>query len=170
LRPVLADQHAPLVVACVEYLRPIFREANSYPGLLDEGIDGSPDRVDARSLRDRAWEIVEPIFHAEIDAARERFGDLSATDRIAVGVGDTVPAACFGRVDTLFVQRGSHVWGSFDADSNALDVHGEEPREPTDIDLLDLAARGTMLNGGTVYALDAAEMPGSKPVAAVLRY
>lgn len=170
VRPVLADQHAPLVLAGVEYLLPIYREANSYPGLLDEGVTGSPDRIDARTLRDQAWTIVEPLFRAEVDAARERFGDLSATERIAVGVADAVPAACFGRVDTLFVERGEHVWGSFDADTNRLDVHAEGERDPDDVDLLDLAARRTLLNGGTVYALESGQMPGSKPVAAVLRY
>ena len=170
LHAVLAGQEAPLVVHAVEYLRPIWREANTYPGLLEAGIDGNPDRVDPDELRGRAFALVEPLLQADIDRAKERFGDLSATDRVAVDVRDTVPAASFGRVDTLFVQRGAQVWGRFDADNNRLDVHGDESREPGDVDLLDLAARETMRNGGCVYALDKSQMPNSKPVAAVLRY
>ena len=169
LRPVLAGQQAPMVLACVEYLRPLWREASDYPALLEQGIDGSPDRVDARELRDRAWELVQPLFQQEVERAKERFGELSARQRIAQGVAEAVPAARFGRVDTLFVERGSHVWGSFDADANRVDVHEGEP-QPGDVDLLDLAARDTVLNGGVVYALEKSQMPGSKPVAATLRF
>jgi hypothetical protein len=170
LRPVLGTQHAPMVLACVEYLRPLWREANTYPGLLDQGLDGNPDRLDARELRDRAWEIVQPLFQQEIADAKDRFGELSARQRIAVGVGEAVPAARFGRVDTLFVEQGSHVWGRFDAEANRVDVHGEDERQPGDVDLVDLAARDTVLNGGVVYALEKSQMPGSKPIAATLRY
>ena len=42
LHDLLRDERAPLVLAGVEYLFPIYREANTYPHLIEEGIPGNP--------------------------------------------------------------------------------------------------------------------------------
>jgi len=41
LWPILRDERAPMVLAAVGYLHPLFREACRYPYLLDQGIEGS---------------------------------------------------------------------------------------------------------------------------------
>jgi len=46
----LKGQQKPLIVAAVDYLFPIYREANTYPHLLDEMIDGNPDLLSANTL------------------------------------------------------------------------------------------------------------------------
>jgi hypothetical protein len=71
-------------------------------------------------------------------------------------------------VDTLYVRRGAHVWGTYDPESNTIEIY-DEPR-PGAQDLLDLAALYTYLNSGTVYLVDDEEMPASAPVAALFRY
>ena len=43
LHPVLRDERAPLVLAGVDYLHPIYRQANTYPHLLDQGLTGNCD-------------------------------------------------------------------------------------------------------------------------------
>ena len=52
-----ADQ-APLVLAGVEYLLPIYKEANTYPNLIDTVIKGNPDLLSADELHKSAWEIL----------------------------------------------------------------------------------------------------------------
>jgi hypothetical protein len=42
--------------------------------------------------------------------------------------------------------------------------------EPGDEDLLDLAAIQSILNGGTVYAVEPEQVPDHAPLAAVFRY
>jgi hypothetical protein len=42
--------------------------------------------------------------------------------------------------------------------------------EPNDEDLLDFAVIKSITNGGTVYALEASEMPDTTAIAAVFRY
>ena len=61
---VLREEQAPLVVAAVDYLLPIFRQASAYPHLLQRGIEGNPDRLSEKELHDRAWTLVEPSFQA----------------------------------------------------------------------------------------------------------
>jgi hypothetical protein len=63
---------------------------------------------------------------------------------------------------------GVQKWGTFDPDSNELSVSPE--KKPHFVDLLDLAAVHTLLNGGTVYAVEPEKVPGSGAVAAIYRY
>ena len=59
-------------------------------------------------------------------------------------------------------------WGIFDPVSNIVHVHKEA--RFNDDDLLDVAATQTLLHGGTVYAVDRAQMPDEGLLAAVFRY
>jgi hypothetical protein len=82
LREVLAGERAPMVLAAVEHLSPIYRKANTYPQLLDEVLPGSPDGLSLHELHARAWPIVEPVF---LRAQREA---VARCDRLApVGLG-----------------------------------------------------------------------------------
>lgn len=56
----------------------------------------------------------------------------------------------------------------FDPVSNIVHVHKEA--RFNDDDLLDVAATQTLLHGGSVYAVDRAQMPDEGLLAAVFRY
>lgn len=172
LHPMLKDQTAPLVVVGVENLHPLYRQANTYKHLTEEGIIGNPTGYDHRELLERAWPIVEPIFkQAQLDAA-QRYGDLLHAKQASHTPIEVLQAAYMGQVDSLFVARGVEMWGTYDFDTNQLEVHTDQ--HPGDSDLLDLAATQTILNGGKVYAVPPEEMPGDQPsqpmIAAVYRY
>jgi hypothetical protein len=77
-------------------------------------------------------------------------------------------AAVDGRIDTLFLTKGVRQWGTFDAEKRVIKLHGAA--HPNNEDLLDLAAVQTYLNGGTVYVVEPAEVPGGDLSAAVFRY
>jgi hypothetical protein len=81
---------------------------------------------------------------------------------------EAVAAAYYGRIDHLFVAVGVQQWGNFDPQANELQIHSEN--EPGDEDLLNAAAIQTVLNGGTVYALEPQAVPEQAPLAAVFRY
>ncbi len=65
-RALLGPGHAPLVLAGVEFLFPLYHEVNTYPCLLEEGIPGSPEDLDAIELRDRALDLTEPFFRRKM--------------------------------------------------------------------------------------------------------
>jgi hypothetical protein len=168
LSEVLQEEGAPMVLAGVEYLLPIYREASAYPNLLDEGITGNPEHLDPTELHARAWSIVEPVFRRAAEEAAARYRKLAGTGQATGDLAEVVRAAGHGRVDTLFVAPGVRMWGRYEPDDGAVEIHDE--REPTDEDLLDVAAGRTLAQGGTVFAVPPEEVPDSAPAAAILRY
>ena len=93
---------------------------------------------------------------------------MAGGERATAQLAEAVPAANYGRVETLFVPLDVQRWGTFDASAGTIDIH--EEMQPGDVDLLDLAAVHTLINGGTVYAVDSGHVPGDGPLAALLRY
>lgn len=168
LHSVLKDERVPLVLAGVDYLFPIYREANTYPYLLGEGISGNPERLSAAELHDRAVEVLQPYFARSREEAVARYRELAGTERVSEDIEAIVPAAVYGRVETLFVAVGSHQWGRYNPSADEVILDSE--LQPGDEDLLDLASVHTILNRGTVYAVEAGQVPGGLSVAAVLRY
>ncbi|MEW6491208.1 MAG: hypothetical protein AB1589_01470 [Cyanobacteriota bacterium] len=166
----LNGEQAPLVIAGVEYLFPIYREANTYPHLLEEGITGNQKISTPEELHEQAWAIVEPHFLQAEQDATERYREFSGNnqDQVSDDLKEVVKAAYYQRIDSLFVAVGQQQWGSFDPQSNTVQLHEQE--QPGDEDLLDFAAIHTILNGGTVFAVQSDRVPAQSLVAAIFRY
>lgn len=164
----MGDNAAPLVLAAVDYLHPMFREAFGGPPLLEDGIEGNPDNMSETSLREQAWEIVEPEIAKPRKEAQARYESLAHGEQAMDDLQEIVPAAFQGRIDTLLVAAHARVWGQYEPDTNTVTVH--EMAEAAGEDLLDFAAVQTLANGGTVYALAGDEVPGKDGVAAILRF
>ncbi|HDI59735.1 MAG TPA: hypothetical protein ENF48_05155, partial [Desulfobacteraceae bacterium] len=168
LREVLGDAKAPLVLAGVDSLFSLYREANTYPHLLDEGLAGNPEGLKPEELHAQARPLVEPVFKKAREEGVARYRQLAGTGQTTCDIKEAVVAAHHGRVETLFVAVGVQIWGRYDPQRQHCQIH-QEP-EPGDEDLLDLAAIQSMLRGGTVYAVAPAEVPDQQPVAAVFRF
>ena len=170
VRARLGPSTAPLVLAGVEYLHPLYRDANNYPHLVDEGLTGNPEGARAEDLHAQAWEIVRPSITGRREALAELFRKLTgASDPTASSdLREVLPAAHYSRVDALFVSLGRQAWGRFDPADNSVVAH-DQP-QPEDEDLYDLAAVQTYLNGGNVFAVTPDKMPTADPMAALFRY
>lgn len=166
----LHDEHAPLLLAGIGYLLPIYRAVNTYPQLEESAIVVNPDDLRPEELHARAWSIVALLRDRLRAAAVERYQMLRGTQPALAPsyLRAIVPAAYGGRVDTLFVAAGQRRWGSFDPASGALTLH--ESAGPNDAELLDLAAIQTIRHGGMVYAIAPEQLPDAAPLAAILRY
>ena len=168
LQELLKNQRSPLVLAGVDYLLPIYKEANTYPCLMDEGITGNPEELKAEQLHSSAWEIVQPHFEQAQQDVINRYQELAGTGQTANTIRDVVSAAYYQRVESLFVPVGVQQWGLFNPSSSEVQLHQEH--EPGDEDLMDFAAIQTILNGGTVYAVEHEKVPGDERLAAIFRY
>lgn len=168
MQDLLADLRIPLVLAGVDYLLPIYRQANTYRYIVEEEIEGNPDDVDARKLHQAAWQLVRPRFEQERQEAAGLYRQLEDGKRASSDLEEVLPAAHYGKVETLFVALGQERWGTFDPEVNRLVLDEEDAvfRE----DLLDLAAVQTLLHGGTIYAVEPEQVPGGGPLAALFRY
>ena len=170
LNTLLDDRNIPMVLAGVDYLLPIYREASSYQNMLQDGIAGNPDRENIKELHQRAWQIVRPIFEESQKKAYEKFEQLSGqkSDLAVNDIKAAVKAAVFGQVETIFVPLGVQKWGRYDAQNNKV-LLKKEPA-PENEDLFDFAAAQTLLNSGQVFAVPPEQMPGGGELAAILRY
>ena len=160
------DEQPPLVLLGSEELIGHYRKVNSYPNLIDEAVFHVPKGLDSDEIHQLAYQKVSSYFEAERQQAYQRFHEI-AEDKSIVDLKDTVNAAKEGRVELLFLREQEQKWGSHHQDRTIQILPDQQPGA---IDLLDLAATETLMNGGRVFIMNSDQMPGDEPVAAVLRY
>jgi glucose-6-phosphate 1-dehydrogenase len=73
---IFGDERSPLVLAGVDYMLPIYQQANNYPNLVKEGIIGNPDDLTATQMHKQAWKIVEPILNTDQHEALSHYQKL----------------------------------------------------------------------------------------------
>lgn len=170
LNTLLEEKGILMVLAGVDYLLPIYHQASTYAGLLEEGLEGNPEELDGKELHKMAWDLVQPIFKEDQNQALERFEQLNGqgNELASTDLETVVKAANFGRIETLFVPLGVQKWGHFDPQQNTMIL--EEGPGPENEDLLDFAAMHTLINSGKVYAVQPENLPGDGKLAAILRY
>ncbi len=169
LRPFFGGRSEPLVIAGVDYLLPIFREATGYRQIVPDGIPGNPEELSAAEIHAKAWPLVEPLLDAPRREALERLDSLRGTDRVTDDVATVLGAAYDGRVQTLFLDLEASMFGTFDSETRETVVHGADAGVEGD-DLASLAGRWVYDRGGEVYATTNAELPDGTPLAAIMRY
>ncbi len=169
LAPFLNKPEIPLVLAGVDYLLPLYREATDYGWIIEDAVTGNPDTLPAEELHQKALEVVRPELERQQREALARYRELAGIGHTAAGVQTVVPAAVNGRVDILFVSLDERRPGTFDPATNQASVSREE--NPEAEDLLDLATVQTIRHDGRVYALENAAMPAKDAAAAaILRF
>jgi len=165
---MLKEESAPLVTAGVDYLNHIYSDANTYNNLYVSSIAGSTTGLRPEELRDRAWELLKPLFEAESRAAVHRYDQVRGTPAAACHVKPILLAAEQGNVSTLLVAANAQKWGMYDPATGELDLH--KSPEPADTELVDLCVTRTLGHGGKVYVMEESKMPGITPIAAIFRH
>lgn len=170
LSSLLKNEHAPLLLAGVESLLPLYREVNSYPHLIGESIMGNLEGLRMEDLHQRGLTIVQPLFQQTHRQAVAKYQQLIGirSEKAANDPFQIIGAANYGRIETLFVALGQRLWGRFDPNTGTVELHNT--KELGDGDLLNFAAIQTMINGGTVYVAKSKEMPSRSLFAAIYRY
>jgi hypothetical protein len=171
LVPLLNRNPLPLYLAGVEYLAPIYREANSY-GYLKEGkITGAFNHNDMLILHAKSWEVAAPYFEKERLSRKESFGSY-LVNGLAINNDKLklIKAALTGAVDTLLVDKDhEHLWGTYDESAHQIVL--SETQEPGMHCLIDEAAARVIDFKGKVYVVETDMMPEeSSAIAGILRY
>lgn len=168
LEKVIKNENTPMILAGLEYLIPIYKEANSYPHLVSRSVEQNVDDLSEKELHEKVWGIIGDELKNKMEYASRNYKELKDDGKKSDDLKEIVKAAYNGRVDYLFLSaNGDQRWGKFDSDAQAVDLH--DSREEEDEDLLDLAAVYTLLNNGTVYSVENDEMK-EKIISAVFRY
>ncbi|MDW7730316.1 MAG: hypothetical protein SCJ94_09985 [Bacillota bacterium] len=168
IQSMLVETSAPLILACVDYLAPLYREVSKYSLLHKEIIKGNPEYESEKELQQKAWAIVRPFFREKEEEAKALYHEFKGTGKTSNNIVEILPAAYHGRVSELFVVPGIQQWGDYDQETERLSL-SEEPQSGNE-DLIDLAATKTFLTNGNVHVVELNQMPDSNPVAAVFRW
>ncbi len=163
----LNGQQAPLILAAVDYLVPIYKSANTYAHLLEHALIGSPDRLSTNELYAAGWKIVEEELSKAADGAFAVYNQHINTPLTSSNLRETVTAAQRGLVRFLFLPPSDEQWGAL-APPDTVRLHSVE--EPGDVELLNLAAVLTLRHGGHVYVVPQSRLREGAGLAAVFRY
>lgn len=164
----LEEKNAPLILACVDYLAPLYKEISKHSAVLDEIIKGNPENVSINDLHQKAWQIVHPHFKEKQEEVKNRYLELKGTGKTSNSILEILPAAYHGRISELFVVPGLQQWGYYNPETEEVILN--EDSQTGYEDLIDQAAVKSFANNGSIYALDKSQMPDTTPVAAILRW
>lgn len=167
-KDVLRDSNAPLLLAGVGYLIPIFKKVSHYNHIWDKAIIGNYEYDNDATLFTEAIDLMREYFEEPKKKALADYGNKSATELTSHILDDIIRAAYYKRIDTLFVDKQARLFGSFDENNDKLEVHASESTD--DDDLIDKTILKTLLSGGKVFMLDESEMPVRRMMVAVMRY
>jgi hypothetical protein len=153
----IGGKNIPLFVVGQGYLFSIYQKVNSYPHLLDEYLDLNPDHINISDLHEKIW---NKLYHRFDQDRAKKVGLIQQfhnTPRTSFDLSEIIPAAIQGKVDTLFVQKGTEIWGIYDKSNDSIIV--EEEQSDSNVSLLNLAIVEVLRNGGNVYEQIAETMP-----------
>ena len=169
LHEFLRGEHAPLILAAVEYYHPLYREANTYAHLLPDHLVGNYERANGAQIHAEAWPIVSREFKRQIDEWADRYRELATKGLATDKIEEIAPAAIAGRVDCVLAEEGAEIWGVLDRATGSVLRHAKQTG-PGEEDLVDDVCEEALKRRSQVYVIPRASMPTPSPIAAVFRY
>jgi hypothetical protein len=156
----------PLILAALPEYHTHFRELSHNPCLLDEGIPTNADAHSRETLREAAWRLMEPRYHARLEQLLDAYHAAKARGLATDDLTHALEFATDGRVGTLLIEADRRIPGH---------VEGRMPRfadrdEPAAGDVLDDLAERVLKTGGQAIAVPKGGMPTARGLAAVFRY
>lgn len=171
LKDLISNHELPILLVGVDRLHPIFRDSVSAFKFFEEGITGNHEQTGKDRLHQLANEQVEPYLSSNRHRQSEVYQELVGTGKASYNINDIAPAAIDGRIDTLFVVKGTHQYGVIDPTDNSVDTKKETTVGAQD--LVSKAAVETVLNSGHTFLVDKEHLPENvdeAEMAAVFRW
>jgi hypothetical protein len=167
LRPLLAGDGLPLVLAAAEPLATIYRSVNTYPHLADQAIEGNPEALTDAELADRARPVLDALYRRRIADWRELYALREGQGRATTDIAQAARAATMGAVDSMLADIDETTMGRIDDDGA---VTFADAGDGTSYGLVDEIAARVIATGGHVIGVRRPDIPRGNPLAAVLRH
>lgn len=162
-------QEPPLVLCCLEHYYPVYVQAATHRNIFPQHIQYNPAGLDKRSLHQKAWELLESYFEQGLLSRKERFLIGIDKGKASSNIREIIPAAIAGRIDTLFIEKNTDVFGVYDLTTGGISI--QEHQNMANVSLTNLAAKKVFEQGGFIYLPENHEMPdGSTGINALFRY
>jgi hypothetical protein len=166
---LLGDKDLPLVIAGVDYLLPLYRQVNTYPGLLPVEIKEDLDMLRAEALHQKAWPLIDPLVRKDRTESLKELEGAIGTKKASTSLPEIVAAAFKGNVSTLALSGKNHAWGVIDRFKGGVVSRMGGREEAGCEDLYDLAELYTLQKGGKVFVVEGGSVFEGVSLAALLR-
>jgi len=164
-----SDSKYPLFLSGTEEPVVMYRKLSKYTAIEEVNLPKVDDPTHRlKKLFESAWTVMAAKTEEAKATAVANFEEQPEASRKVTILPEVIRQAAQGKVDTLLVAEDARVWGTFVPEN--LTVIIEDQQKPLSAELINLAARLTLLNSGKVVVLPAEQLPSTSPVAALLRY
>jgi hypothetical protein len=160
LEKIVRKDGSPLVLAGTDYLLPLYRKANTYKNLVEEGVPGNPDRLSEKEIHNKSLLIMKEILDMPKKKSFDKYKALAGTGKTSDDLKVIVQASSQGRVESLFVKRDEHIWGKINEKDSIVEEHLQ--REPGDICLINFAVINSITNSGNVFSISSEQFSDEK--------
>ncbi|MBL4696241.1 MAG: hypothetical protein JKY77_05750 [Rhizobiaceae bacterium] len=168
LRAVLAGRETPLILAATGRLASVFSSVCSYPNLLSNIIETSPDRVSDADIAAATLPILDTAYRGEVLQLQELYETRLTQGRATSDLSDAARAATYGAIEALLVDIDSVAPGLVDEETGAITFSDQS--DATNYGIVDEIAGRALIRGAMVLGVRKADMPAVGEVAAILRY
>lgn len=168
LRSVLAGRETPLILAATGRVAKVFVQLNSYPHLLAQTIQDSPDRMTPAQLAELARPILDAHYAQELSDLRALFNQRESEGRTTTDIAHAARAATQGAIQTLMVDMDTVVHGTVDDVTGAVTML--EAGDVAAYGVVDEITARALRSGARVLAVRRADIPNEQELAAILRY
>lgn len=157
----------PLILAALSEYHTPFRDISHNACLLEEGIHTNPDAMTREQLREQAWRVMEPRYHARFQQILDMYHAARARTQATDELTHAVEFATDGRVGTLIIEFDRRIPGHIEG---RMARHAVVRDEPGTGDILDDLAERVLKTGGQVIVAPRGNMPTQTGLAAIFRY
>jgi hypothetical protein len=158
----------PLILAALPEHHNLFHRVSHNPFLMAEGLTINPDVLPIDELRERAWQVVQPQYQAQLATVADEFAVANSKGLGSDNLAQVAQAAAAGRVATLLIEADRHIAGRLNVATGQIEL--ADLSHPQVDDLLDDLGELVEKMGGRVMVVPAERMPGQMGLAAIYRY
>jgi hypothetical protein len=158
----------PLVLVSVKDNHGIFMKISNNPYLLKNGIKQAYDSLEMKQIKEKAWEIIEPIYLEKTQKLVNKFENAKVNALGSDNLKQIAIAAFESRVETVLIEVDKVIPGKIDYNTGELEL--TTIKEPGINDILDDLAEFVIKKKGKVVVLPKERMPSNTGVAAIYRY
>jgi hypothetical protein len=168
LRPVLAGQPIPLLLAAAEPLASIFRSVTSASTLVADGVSGNSDHMTDAELVAGARPLLNQLYAQQLADFRALYEARLKDQRATADLSQAAWAVTHGAIDSLLVDIDAVIPGALDESTGRVTLAASADSDTYGVG--DAIAMRALATGATVLGVRKEDIPNGSPLAAILRY
>ncbi len=145
-----------------------FHKITNNPFLMKDGVEGSWEKLELNKLKEKAWEVMLPIYEAKTQALLEEFNQAKANFMGSADLELISQAAVEKRIKTILVEADVEFPGHLDTDDGTVKYERDDNISYND--LIESIIKLVLKAQGSVVVLPKEKMPTDSGLAAIYRF